>query len=119
MFTRNIVFLGIAAIAGFMVWLWFQPVCRGGSVVPDEQACRSVAGFDRDFCRMAFSRTGDIARRSGPTYQTLHECALNWPRCIEQGPDGRAAPKPSHWCIVRAADRSLARLEPQYNDRRQ
>jgi hypothetical protein len=116
---RLLVFAFMAAVAGFMGWMWLQPVCNGGAVVADEAACARVAGFDDTFCRAAFRRTEDIARTSGATYPTLWECNQNWPKCMERGPTGEAVPVPSGWCIVRGPAGALAKLQPQYDNRRQ
>jgi hypothetical protein len=116
---RLLVFAFVAAVAGFMGWMWFQPVCPGGTAVANEAACARVPGFDAAFCRNAFARTGDIARNSGASYPTLWECNQNWPKCMERGPTGEAVPVPSGWCIVRGPAGALAKLQPQYDNRRQ
>ena len=116
---RLLVFAFVAAVAGFMGWMWFQPVCPGGTVVASEAACARIAGFDTAFCRIAFSRTNEIARTSGASYPTLWECNQNWPKCMERGPTGEAVPVPSSCCIVSGADGDLVKLQPQYNNCRQ
>jgi uncharacterized protein YgiB involved in biofilm formation len=105
----------IAAGAAIMAWLWFQPVCRAGQVVADEQAC--AARFDAAFCQRAFARAQAIAQTAGPSYLTDAECRANWPFCIERIPQG-FGPRPSGWCVVRASDGALARFEPQYDNYR-
>lgn len=116
---RVIVIGFIAAVCGVMAYFWFQPVCEGGSVVADEAACVRTAGFDAAFCRQAFSRTTEIAKVSGASYPSLWECNQSWPKCMQRGPVGDAVPVPSSWCIVRSAGGSIARLAPQYDNRRQ
>ena len=113
---RGLVLGLIAALAAAMAWLWLQPVCAGGQVVANEADCRQH--FSNGFCRTAFSRTAAIAARSGSVYTTDMECRENWPVCDSREPIG-FGPRPSHWCLVKAADDTPARIEPQYNNRRQ
>jgi hypothetical protein len=116
---RVLVFAFIAGVAGFMAWLWFQPVCKGGTVLADEMACARTVGYTADFCRRAFSNSKQIAQVSGARYPTLWECNQAWPKCMERGPTGEAVPVPTSWCIVRSADGKLQRLTPQYDNYRQ
>lgn len=116
---RAIVIAAIAAAAGFMAYLWYQPVCARGYLVVNEAACMRMAGFDAPFCRRVFSLTSEIAKVSGPSYPTLWECNQRWPKCMERGPTGEAVPEPTSWCVVRAPDGSIARLAPQYDNYRQ
>lgn len=113
---RAIVIGLIAAVGGAMLWLWLQPSCSGGRVVASEQECRDH--FTDGFCRTAFARTAAVAARSGAVYTNEAECRENWPICNPREPLG-FGPRPSHWCLVKAADNTPARIEPQYNNRRQ
>ena len=113
---KAVFLLLFGAVAGAMLWLWLQPVCQGGHVVRNEAECSER--FTRDFCRSAFARTGSIAARAGTTYISDADCRQNWPICEPRAPQG-FGPRPSHWCLVQAADGSAARIDPQYNDRRQ
>ncbi len=106
----------IGAVALTIGWLWVQPDCSGGRVVASEADCREH--FSDGFCRTAFARTAAVAARSGAVYTNEAECRENWPICDRREPLG-FGPRPSHWCLVRAADGSPARIEPQYNNRRQ
>ena len=113
---RLVVLALIAAGAAVMGWLWLQPVCAGGHVIANSADCARM--FDAGFCRDAFSRMPAIAARSGTSYVNETECRDAWPICDKREPQG-FGPRPSHWCLVRAADGSAARIEPQYNNRRQ
>ena len=114
---RNISFLFIFAIAAFIGWMWFQPVCAGGAIVKDEAACRAAAGFDAAFCRDVFSRTAKIAFEVGPSYVSEQECRDKWPVCDPHAPAGfQWGARPSSWCVVRAAG-GPARIDPQYDVR--
>ncbi len=116
---RVLIFAFIAGVAGFMAWLWFQPVCKGGVVVVNEAACARTAGYDAAFCRLAFAQSKKIAQDSGPYYPTLWECNQAWPKCMERGPTGEATAVPTSWCVVRKPDGKLDRLSPQYDNYRQ
>jgi hypothetical protein len=114
---RNLVLTFIAAVAGFMAWLFFQPACAGGAVVRDEAACRAVSGFDAAFCRDVFSRTAKIAAEAGPAYTREAECRDLWPVCEPHGPGGlQWGARPASWCIVRSGA-TATRIEPQYDRR--
>lgn len=113
---RALVIGVIGTVALALGWLWFQPVCSGGHVVADEAECR--AHFTDAFCRTALLRSAGVAARSGAVYTNEAECRENWPVCDRREPLG-FGPRPSHWCLVRGADGAPARIEPQYNNRRQ
>ncbi len=113
---KVVVFGLIAACAAAMIWLFLQPVCQGGQVVTSAADCART--FSAGICSNAFSQTAAIAARSGPTYTNENECRESWPVCDRREPQGYG-PRPSHWCLVEATGGSLARIEPQFNNRRQ
>jgi hypothetical protein len=112
---RNIIFLLITGIAGFMAWLWLQPVCAGGALVKDEAACRATAGFDAAFCRDVFSRTAGIAEK-GATYSSRDACLDEFPNCDSAPGAQRWYARPASWCVVRSGA-VASRIEPQYEKR--
>ncbi len=107
----------IAAVAIFMAWAWYQPVCEGGAVVASEAECKAVAIFDADFCARAWSRTAAIAKTTGTSYATQTACSDQWPVCIEREPAGYG-PKPAGWCLVRGSVGEVIRIEPQFERKR-
>ncbi len=113
---KVVVFGFVAACAAGMLWLFLQPVCQGGHIVANAAEC--AQHFSAGFCNNAFSRTTSIAARSGPTYNSDNECRDSWPVCDRREPQGYG-PRPSHWCLVEASGGTAARIEPQFNNRRQ
>jgi uncharacterized protein YgiB involved in biofilm formation len=105
----------IVAVAAFMGWKFLQPECPGGSSVGIEEQCRAT--FGATFCAQAWPETERIARRSGATYKTQSECLEQWPVCIERSDAAAWAPRPANFCISRASDGSVGRIEPVYSRR--
>ena len=112
---RFLVFAFIAAIAAFMGWTALQPQCPGGAVVADEAACR--ANFDALFCLQALPEMKRAASRSGQTFQTQSACLEQWPVCVERADVSAWSPRPAAYCVARAADGGIARIEPVYSRR--
>lgn len=112
---RFVVFAVIAGIAGFMAWQWLQPVCAGGVIVANEQACRAAAGFDAVFCRDAMTEAAAVARRSGGTYATQSQCLARYPVCIERSDVAGWAPKPVGYCLRKLSSGAIGPIEPQYS----
>lgn len=102
----------IVAIAAFMGWKALQPVCGGGQVIADEASCR--AHFDALFCLQALPEMRRVAATGGETFQTQAACLDQWPVCIERSNVSAWAPRPASYCVVRAADGAIARIEPVY-----
>lgn len=116
---RAIVLGIIAAIAGFLAYIWLQPVCPGGQIVANEAACARAQGFSPQFCKTAFARAKDVASVSGPSYPTLTECNMHWPKCMERSAAGEAGPVPTSWRVARGAGDAVIRFQPQYDNHRQ
>ena len=113
---RNAFIVLAALAAAVMVFLYLQPVCPGGTIVRDEEACQAAAGFDVVFCREAFARAPGIARVSGPSYPRRGDCDNAWPLCVDHA--GGWGPQPSSWCLARTGSGFATRVEPQYDNRR-
>ena len=105
----------ILAIAAFMGWAFIQPECAGGAVIADEAACR--ANFDAPFCLQALPEAQRVARRSGETFKTQSACLEQWPVCLERSDVPAWAPRPASFCVARAPDGGIARIEPVYSRR--
>ena len=105
----------IVAVAAFMGWKAMQPQCPGGAVVADEAACR--ANFDALFCLQAMPETQRVAKTSGETFKTQSACQEQWPVCVERADVSAWAPRPASYCVSRAADGGIARIEPVYSRR--
>ena len=103
------------AVAAFMGWQALQPQCPRGAMVADEASCR--ANFDADFCRQALPAAQRTARISGETFKTQSACLEQWPVCVERSDVSAWAPKPASWCMARAPDGGIARIEPVYSKR--
>ena len=114
---QKLILFAVAAMAVFMAWSWYQPVCEGGRVVASLDECRAVPIFDAEFCRKAWAQTDGIARKVGPSWPTRTECDDNFPICIEHDPQGWGA-KPAGWCLVRGPSGEAVRIDPQYERKR-
>ena len=102
----------IVAIAAFIGWQALQPVCPGGAVIASAAACRE--NFDAAFCLGALPEMQRVAARSGDTFKTQSACLDQWPVCIERSDVSAWAPRPASYCVVRAPDGAIARIEPIY-----
>ena len=103
----------IVAVAAVMGWLALKPVCPGGAVIADEAACR--ANFDALFCLQALPEMQRVARRSGETFANQSACLEQWPVCIERSDVAAWAPRPESYCVARAPDGAIARVEPIFS----
>ncbi len=106
------VFVFIAAVATLMGYLAFRPDCPGGTVVADRATC--VAAFDAAFCARAMEGADSLARRSGQSFSTQSQCLEQWPVCLERADIPAWGPRPSGYCLVRAVDGGVERIEPRY-----
>ena len=109
---RILVFAFILAVAAFMGWKAFDAECPGGQTVSIEEECR--AKFGAPFCARAWPETERIARISGGAYKTQSDCLAEWPVCVERSDVTAWAPRPARFCIARAADGGIGRIEPLY-----
>ncbi len=83
---RNLVFLIIAGVAGFMGYLWPRPACPA------------------------------VARSSGPACASQKDCLDRWAVCESHDPGGMQwGARPSAWRLARGPGGGVARLEPQYD----
>ena len=102
----------IFAIAAFMGWRAMQPACAGGRVIADEATCRT--SFDALFCLQALPQMQRVAKTGGQTFQTQSACLEQWPVCIERSDVSAWAPRPASYCVARAQDGGIARIEAIY-----
>jgi hypothetical protein len=105
----------ILAIAAFMGWNALRPECPGGAVLADEAQCR--AAFDAAFCARAMPETIRVARRSGQTFSSQSACLEQWPVCDARSDVSAWAPRPASFCVARAPDGAIGRIEPVYSRR--
>ena len=109
--------VGLFALTGVViaVAMW-RGECLGGVVADSEAACID-AGLAPGVCRMAFLRTDDVARGSGPLYNERTPCEDRYPVCIEARPATGWVPRPAGFCIVPDRAGGVGRLTAVYRVR--
>lgn len=111
---RVLAILIIAATAVILGTLWFQPVCPGGQVFANEDACAAAEGFGRAFCARAFVQADDAILKSGNYYHSQSDCQMRHPVCIAFPGVHGWTPKPQGFCMVKDAAGGLSRMTPVY-----
>ncbi|MDE2363855.1 MAG: hypothetical protein KGM42_14355 [Hyphomicrobiales bacterium] len=108
-----LVIVFILGIAAFMGWRALRPECAAPAVaIANEADCR--ANFDALFCLQAMAETERVARASGGSFPTQSACLERFPVCIERSDVSAWTPRPARYCVARAADGGIARIDPVY-----
>lgn len=95
---KFIVFAFMIGIAGFMLWLFLQPVCPGGVVVATQAECQKVSGFSVAFCQKAFTSARHLEGNVGG-YSNLNDCNKRFPICVEAEGFVGYVPKAESVCV--------------------
>ena len=95
---KFIVFAFFIGIAGFMLWLFLQPVCPGGVVVATLADCQKVSGFSPAFCQKAFTSARHLEGNVGG-YSNLNDCNKRFPICVEAEGFVGYVPKAKSVCV--------------------
>ena len=65
-------------------------------------------------CLQALPQMQRVAKTGGQTFQTQSACLEQGPVCIERSDVSAWAPRPASYCVARAQDGGIARIEAIY-----